>query len=218
MHLITELTEEIKFLEEGATEGKKNFFIEGIFIQGAVPNRNGRIYPMPVLEKEVNRYIKDSINENRALGELGHPDGPNINLDRVSHIITKLYKEGNNYIGKAKILETPNGKIVENLLKENVKIGVSTRGLGSLVQKDGIMEVQDDFKLFTAADIVADPSAPHAFVNGIMEGRQWIFDIASNKWQTMQIVENTKKAGKILNEQEMLYIFQNFIEKLRSNK
>lgn len=219
MHLITELTESVSFLEENLGDGKKNYFIEGIFIQGAIPNRNGRVYPMPVLEKEVTRYIKEMVNDNRAVGELGHPDGPTINYDRVSHKIISLTREGNNYIGKAKILsEMPCGKIVENLLKEKVKFGVSTRGLGSLVQKEGIMEVQEDFKLFTAADIVADPSAPHAFVNGIMEGRQWIFDIASNSWQTMQLVEQTKKAGKKLNEQEMLNIFQNYIKNLKNNK
>jgi hypothetical protein len=219
MYLITELSESVTFSEQNANDGKKNYFIEGVFIQGAIPNRNGRIYPMPVLEKEVTRYIKEMINDNRAVGELGHPDGPTINYDRVSHKIISLTREGNNYIGKAKILsDQPCGKIVENLIKENVKFGVSTRGIGSLVQKEGVMEVQEDFRLFTAADIVSDPSAPNAFVNGIMEGRQWIFDIASNSWKALQLVEQTKKAGKKLNEQEMLNIFQNYIKNLKNNK
>ena len=219
MYLITELSESVTFSEQNVNDGKKSYFIEGVFIQGAIPNRNGRIYPMPVLEKEVTRYIKEMINDNRAVGELGHPDGPTINYDRVSHKIISLTREGNNYIGKAKILsDQPCGKIVENLIKENVKFGVSTRGIGSLVQKEGVMEVQEDFRLFTAADIVSDPSAPNAFVNGIMEGRQWIFDIASNSWRALQLVEQTKKAGKKLNEQEMLNIFQNYIKNLKNNK
>jgi hypothetical protein len=219
MYLITELSESVTFSEQNVNDGKKSYFIEGVFIQGAIPNRNGRIYPMPVLEKEVTRYIKEMINDNRAVGELGHPDGPTINYDRVSHKIISLTREGNNYIGKAKILSNqPCGKIVENLLEENVKFGVSTRGIGSLVQKEGVMEVQEDFRLFTAADIVSDPSAPNAFVNGIMEGRQWIFDIASNSWKALQLVEQTKKAGKKLNEQEMLNIFQNYIKNLKNNK
>lgn len=218
MFLITELNEEIRFIQEGA-EGQKSTYIEGPFIQGGIPNRNGRIYPMPVLEKEVSRYVKEMVDDNRAVGELGHPEGPTINYDRVSHKIVSLTKEGNSYIGKAKILSgLPCGRIVENLLKENVKFGVSTRGLGSLIQKEGIMEVQDDFKLFTAADIVADPSAPQAFVNGIMEGRNWIFDIASGQWRTMQMVEDVKKAGKKLDERQMLNIFESFIEKLKYNK
>lgn len=210
MKLFRELTEEVNYLVE-ESEGKKRFYIEGVFIQGAEPNRNGRIYPMNVLEKEVGRYVQDAVSQNRALGELNHPEGPNINLDRVSHIITELKRDGNYYMGKAKILETPNGRIVQNLLSEGVKIGVSTRGMGSLVEKNGIMEVQDDFRLSTAADIVADPSAPKAFVRGVMEGREWIFDIASNSWRALELVENTKKAGRKLNEEQMLNIFQSFI-------
>lgn len=210
MKLFRELTEEVNYLVE-ENEGKKRFFIEGVFIQGAEPNRNGRIYPMNVLEREVGRYVQDAVSQNRALGELNHPEGPNINLDRVSHIITELKRDGNYYMGKAKILETPNGKIVQNLLSEGVKIGVSTRGMGSLVEKNGIMEVQDDFRLSTAADIVADPSAPKAFVRGVMEGREWIFDVATNSWRALELVENTKKAGKKLNEEQMLNIFQSFI-------
>jgi hypothetical protein len=210
MKLFRELTEEVNYLVE-ENDGKKRFYIEGVFIQGAEPNRNGRIYPMNVLEKEVGRYVQDAVSQNRALGELNHPEGPNINLDRVSHIITELKRDGNYYMGKAKILETPNGKIVQNLLSEGVKIGVSTRGMGSLVEKNGIMEVQDDFRLSTAADIVADPSAPKAFVRGVMEGREWIFDVATNSWRALELVENTKKAGKKLNEEQMLNIFQSFI-------
>lgn len=210
MKLFRELTEDVNYLVE-ENEGKKRFFIEGIFIQGAEPNRNGRIYPMNVLEREVGRYVQEAVSQNRALGELNHPEGPNINLDRVSHVITELKRDGNYYMGKAKILETPNGKIVQNLLSEGVKIGVSTRGMGSLVEKNGIMEVQDDFRLSTAADIVADPSAPKAFVRGVMEGRDWIFDVATNSWRALELVENTKKAGKKLNEEQMLNIFQSFI-------
>ena len=210
MKLFRELTEEVNYLVE-ENDGKKRFYIEGVFIQGAEPNRNGRIYPMNVLEREVGRYVQDAVSQNRALGELNHPEGPNINLDRVSHIITELKRDGNYYMGKAKILETPNGKIVQNLLSEGVKIGVSTRGMGSLVEKNGIMEVQDDFRLSTAADIVADPSAPKAFVRGVMEGREWIFDVATNSWRALELVENTKKAGKKLNEEQMLNIFQSFI-------
>ena len=189
----------------------KPFIFYATLQKYGVPNRNGRIYPMNVLEREVGRYVQDAVSQNRALGELNHPEGPNINLDRVSHIITELKRDGNYYMGKAKILETPNGKIVQNLLSEGVKIGVSTRGMGSLVEKNGIMEVQDDFRLSTAADIVADPSAPKAFVRGVMEGREWIFDVATNSWRALELVENTKKAGKKLNEEQMLNIFQSFI-------
>ncbi len=214
MHLFRELTEQVEHIVEQAGD-KKHYFIEGVFIQGAEPNRNRRVYPMNVLEKEVGRYVQESVTQNRALGELNHPEGPNINLDRVSHIITELKRNGKCYYGRAKILETPNGKIVQNLLAEGVKIGVSTRGMGSVVEKDGIMEVQDDFRLSTAADIVADPSAPKAFVNGIYEGKEWIFDVAANSWRALELVEQTKKAGNTrLNEQEMLTIFKNYISNI----
>lgn len=177
MKLITEVTEDINVITEAKeADGKKKYFIEGIFLQGAIKNRNGRCYPVEVLEKEINRYTNKYINEKRAFGELGHPSGPTINLERVSHMITEIRKDGSNFIGKAKIMETPYGNIVKNLLDDGCKIGVSSRGMGTLRERNGIMEVQDDFYLATAADIVADPSAPDAFVNGIMEGVEWTWD------------------------------------------
>ncbi len=210
--LIRENIEDINILTE-AVDGsdKKRYYVEGVFIQGNSPNRNRRIYPIAVLEKEVGRYVKESINENRALGELGHPEGPTINLDRVSHQIVKLTREGNDYIGKAKILDTPNGRIVESFLKENIKIGMSTRAMGSLVEKNGIMEVQSDLRLATAGDIVADPSAQKAFVNGIMENAEWVYDAASDSWKAIDLLEQTKKAGKILNEDQIFNLFKKFI-------
>jgi hypothetical protein len=213
--LIRENIEDINVLTE-AVEGsdKKKYYVEGIFIQGNSPNRNRRIYPMAVLEKEVGRYVKESINENRALGELGHPDGPTINLDRVSHQIMKLTREGNDYIGKAKILDTPNGRIVESFLKEKIKIGMSTRAMGSLVEKNGIMEVQDDLRLATAGDFVADPSAHKAFVNGIMENAEWVYDLATDSWKAIDLLEQTRKTGKILNEEEIFKVFKKFISNI----
>lgn len=214
MHLFRELNEQVSYLVEEKGD-KRSFYIEGVFIQGATPNRNNRVYPMHVLEREVGRYVEEAVKQNRALGELNHPEGPNINLDRVSHIITELKRDGNDYIGRAKILETPNGKIVQNLLAADVRFGVSTRGMGSVHESNGIMEVQDDFRLSTAADIVADPSAPKAFVNGIYEGREWIFDVAANSWRALDLVEKTKRAGKTrLDEQEMLKIFKNYISNI----
>lgn len=177
MKLITEVTEDINVITEAKeVDGKKKYFIEGIFLQGRIKNRNGRCYPVEVLEKEVDRYTNKYINEKRAFGELGHPSGPTINLERVSHMITEIRKDGDNFVGKAKIMETPYGNIVKNLLDDGCKIGVSSRGMGTLRERNGIMEVQDDFYLATAADIVADPSAPDAFVNGIMEGVEWTWD------------------------------------------
>ncbi len=177
MKLITEITESVKVLTEENADGKKSLFIEGIFLQGNIPNRNGRRYNADILEKEVGRYVNENVSKGRAYGELGHPDGPSINLDRVSHIITSLVREGDNFIGKAKISSTPMGKIVEGLLSDGAQLGVSSRGMGSLKEgKDGVMEVQEDFYLATAADIVADPSAPDAFVNGIMEGKEWVWE------------------------------------------
>lgn len=176
MKLITEMNDDIQLIKEAAEDGgKKNYFIEGVFLQGEIKNRNGRKYPMGILEREVERYNDKFIKEKRAFGELGHPSGPSINLDRVSHMVTELRRDGNNFIGKAKIFDTPNGSIVKNLLDEGAKIGVSSRGMGSLTERDGIMEVQNDFYLATAADIVADPSAPDAFVNGIMEGVEYLW-------------------------------------------
>ncbi len=184
MKLITEVVEDIKYLSEAKENGKKSYFIEGPFMQGNIKNRNGRVYPTEVLDKEVGRYNKDYISKNRAYGELGHPTGPTINLERVSHMITKLDRNGDNFIGRAKIMtETPYGAIVKSLMDEGAQLGVSSRGMGSLkTNRNGINEVQDDFYLATAADIVADPSAPNAFVNGIMESAEWIFDDSRGVW------------------------------------
>jgi hypothetical protein len=175
MKLITENIEEIQVLTE-EKDGRKTHYIEGIFLQGDITNRNGRNYPVNILDREVAKYNESFVDAGRALGELGHPDGPTINLDRVSHKILSLKREGNNFIGKAKLLETPMGKIAKNLLDEGVKLGVSSRGLGSLTVKDGVNYVGEDFMLATAADIVADPSAPDAFVEGIMEGKEWVWE------------------------------------------
>jgi hypothetical protein len=174
--LISEEIQDVEYITEQKENGKKNYKIKGIFMQADIKNRNGRVYPQAVLEKEVRRYNKDQINNNRAYGELGHPEGPTINLERASHMITKLYPDGKNFIGEAKILSTPMGKIVENLLDDGAKLGVSSRGMGSLNQKNGANYVRDDFYLATAADIVADPSAPNAFVQGIMEGKEWVWN------------------------------------------
>ena len=174
--LISEEIQDVEYITEQKENGKKNYKIKGIFMQADIKNRNGRIYPEEVLAKEVKRYNKDQINQNRAYGELGHPEGPTINLERASHMITKLYPDGKNFIGEAKILSTPMGKIVENLLSDGAKLGVSSRGMGSLAQKNGANYVNGDFYLATAADIVADPSAPNAFVHGIMEGKEWVWN------------------------------------------
>ena len=175
MKLITEAIENVEVITEGKGADKK-LYIEGVFLQSELKNRNGRMYPFPVLEKEVNRYNEEYVKTKRALGELGHPDGPTVNLDRVSHRITSLSAEGTNFIGRAQILDTPMGKIASSLLGEGVKLGVSSRGLGSIDRREDCNVVMDDFMLATAADIVADPSAPDAFVNGIMEGKEWVWD------------------------------------------
>ena len=201
MKLIREEIEKVEVLTE-SVNGKKNLFIKGIFLQAEQVNRNGRVYRMPVMEREVNRYVDNYVNKGRALGELGHPDGPTVNLDRVSHKIVELQREGNNFIGKAQILSTPMGKIAESLLKEGVCLGVSSRGIGSLrPTKEGFNEVGEDFMLATAADIVADPSAPEAFVQGIMEGKEWIWDggILREK-----IAEQTQKRINTLVDQKRL--------------
>ena len=174
--LISEEIQDVEYITEQKENGKKNYKIKGIFMQADIKNRNGRIYPQEVLEKEVRRYNKDQINNNRAYGELGHPEGPTINLERASHMITKLFPDGKNFIGEAKVLSTPMGEIVKNLLDDGAKLGVSSRGMGSLNQKNGANYVRDDFYLATAADIVADPSAPNAFVQGIMEGKEWVWN------------------------------------------
>jgi len=195
MKLITEIVENVRVIEEAKEDGKKSLYIEGIFLQGNVPNRNGRRYRTETLEREVNRYMKESVEKGRAYGELGHPNGPGINLDRVSHMITELKRDGDNFIGRAKIATTPMGKIVEGLLSDGAQLGVSSRGMGSLKEgKDGIMEVQDDFYLATAADIVADPSAPDAFVNGIMEDVEWVWD------QDRVVAKNVEEMKKEINE------------------
>ena len=174
--LISEEVQDVEYITEEKEDGKKNYKIKVVFMQADIKNRNGRVYPMEILQKEVKRYNKQYINEKRAFGELGHPDGPTVNLERASHMITGLYPDGKNFIGEAKILSTPMGNIVKNLMDEGAKLGVSSRGMGSLDQKNGANYVRDDFYLATAADIVADPSAPNAFVEGIMEGKEWIWD------------------------------------------
>ena len=174
--LISEAVDEVEYITEEKEGGGKNYKIKGIFLQADIKNRNGRVYPMEVLQKEVSRYNKKFINENRAYGELGHPDGPTVNLERVSHMVTSLTPDGKNFIGEAKIMATPMGEIVKSLMKEGGKLGVSSRGMGSLDQKNGANYVRDDFYLATAADIVADPSAPNAFVQGVMEGKEWVWN------------------------------------------
>tara|TARA_B100000073_G_scaffold240536_1_gene201632 strand:+ start:6947 stop:7594 length:648 start_codon:yes stop_codon:yes gene_type:complete len=175
MKLITEKIEDAKIVITEGKNGKRNTFIEGVFLQAEICNRNGRMYPMRTMEREVQKYNENFVKSGRALGELGHPDGPTINLDRASHLITSLKREGNNFVGKARLLETPMGKIAKQLLDEGVKLGVSSRGLGSIKEENGVKVVGEDFMLATAADIVADPSAPDAFVNGIMEGKEWVW-------------------------------------------
>ena len=176
MKLIAEHLDNIEFITEDDSEGKKNYKIRGVFMEADVKNRNNRMYPMAVLEKEVKRYNKEYVQQKRAFGELGHPDGPTVNLERVSHMITKLYPDGKQFVGEAKVMDTPYGKIVKNLIDEGAKLGVSSRGMGSLEPQRDMHVVKDDFYLATAADIVADPSAPNAFVEGIMEGKEWIWD------------------------------------------
>ena len=176
MKLISEHLDDIEFITEDDAEGKKNYRIKGVFMEADIKNRNNRMYPMNVLEKEVKRYNREYIQQNRAFGELGHPDGPTVNLERVSHMITKLYPDGKQFVGEAKIMDTPYGKIVKNLIDEGAKLGVSSRGMGSLEPRRDMHVVKDDFYLATAADIVADPSAPNAFVEGIMESKEWIWD------------------------------------------
>lgn len=216
MKLITEINEEVKIITEQNESGGKNFYIEGIFMQAEMPNRNNRMYSLPILQKETNRYVTEFINKNRAYGELGHPDGPNINLERVSHLIKSLRQEGNNFIGKAKIMDTPYGNIVKNLLSEGATIGVSTRGMGSLVDgKNGIKIVKDDFHLATAADIVADPSAPDAYVRGIMEGKEWVWDNGiireADVVKQKEVIQGSSKKNL---EENMIKVFQDFISKL----
>ena len=216
MKLITEEIEQVEFIVE-QRNGKKNLYIEGVFLQGNIQNRNGRMYPMETLRKEVARYNESNITSGRALGELGHPDGPTVNLDRVSHKIVSLKENGSNFIGKAKILSTPMGKIAESLISEGVKLGVSSRGIGSLrPSREGVNIVGEDFMLATAADIVADPSAPDAFVEGIMEGKDWVWEggILREKYaeQTKRRI-NTLVDTKQL-EENKLFLFDQFLSNL----
>ena len=217
MKLITELNEDVKCIIE-EKEGQKKFYITGPFIQTEQQNRNGRIYGRSIMEKEVKRYNEQYVNTNRALGELGHPDGPSINLDRVSHKIVSLKQEGNDFIGKAEILGTPMGVIARNLLECGVQLGVSTRGMGSVAQKNGVTYVQDDFHLATAADIVADPSAPDAFVQGIMEGVEWVWDNGILKQQQIERYKSEvdSRVGKRDYEQTAIKVFEHFLVSLRN--
>ena len=216
MKLITEVVEDLRCITEAREDGKKNVYIEGIFLQGGIKNRNGRMYPVETLEKEVNRYDESYIQKGRALGELGHPDGPSINLDRVSHIVTELYRDGDNWMGKAKITDTPMGNIARGLIESGGQLGVSSRGLGTLKEnRDGVQIVQDDFHLATAADIVADPSAPDAFVRGIMENKEWV--IVNGLWteQANDMAKKViKKASKKQLEEAKMVVFENFLNRL----
>ena len=216
MKLICEQIENVRYVTEAKESGKKDYFIEGIFMQANLQNRNGRVYPVSILEKECARYMKESVQQNRAYGELGHPSGPSINLDRVSHMIKELRQDGSNFIGRAKIMDTPMGNIVKNLMDEGACLGVSTRGMGSIREnKQGFMEVQDDFHLATAADIVADPSAPDAFVRGIMEGVEWVWDNGLLKAQKLEEMKTTiKKTSRKNLEEAKLKVFKNFIDEL----
>ena len=216
MKLITEEIEQVEVIVENRN-GKKNLFIEGVFLQGEIKNRNGRMYPMETLTREVGRYNENFVEKGRALGELGHPDGPTVNLDRVSHKIVSLKEDGNNFIGKAKILSTPMGKIASNLLGEGVKLGVSSRGVGSLNKtNEGYSVVGEDFTLATAADIVADPSAPDAFVDGIMEGKDWVWDggilrerLATRTYKQINTLVDQNKL-----DEKKLSVFEDFLANL----
>ena len=215
MKLITENIEDVEYITEETKDGKKIYSIKGIFMQADVKNRNGRVYPKDILTKEVFRYNKDFINNKRAFGELGHPEGPVVNLERVSHMINKLYPDGNNFIGEAKILDTPYGKIVKNLIDEGAKLGVSSRGMGTLVNKDGANHVKDDFYLATAADIVADPSAPNAFVEGIMEGKEWVWNNGNLKEQDIDALKmQVESATRTQRAEVNARVFQAFLKKI----
>ena len=214
MRLIAEEITNVQFLEE-EKEGKKNYFIEGIFLQAELKNRNNRMYPLKTLQKEVAKYSENYIDKGRALGELGHPDGPSINLDRVSHKIISLKEDGNNFIGKAKLLDTPMGRIAKDLLGEGVKLGVSSRGMGSIRKEENCNVVMDDFMLATAADIVADPSAPDAFVNGIMEGKEWVWDNGVLKEATVAQIKQEIDQATLINLQERkISAFEAFLKSL----
>ena len=215
MKLITEEIESVEIITE-EKNGVKTLYIQGPFLQAEVTNRNGRNYPLTILEREVKRYNDSFIQKGRALGELGHPDGPTVNLDRVSHMITSLHREGNNFIGKAKLLDTPMGNIAKSLLGEGVTLGVSSRGIGSLVERNGIRYVGEDFMLSTAADIVADPSAPDAFVQGIMEGKEWVWEGGILREKLAE--QTQKRINTLVNERKLqehkVQLFQDFLSNL----
>jgi len=216
MKLISEMVddEKIEFITE-EKNGEKSHFIKGVFMQSEQKNRNGRIYPKKTLGEQVNKYINNYVNQNRAFGELGHPDGPVVNLERVSHMIKELREDGNNWIGKAKIMDTPYGKIVKNLIDEGAKLGVSSRGMGSLKNVNGTNIVQDDFYLATAADIVADPSAPEAFVEGVMEGKEWVWDNGIIREQEIsRMRRELQQTNRRKLEEAKLHLFKSFLSKL----
>jgi hypothetical protein len=216
MKLIKEHIEEVKLIVEEKLGKPKEYFIEGIFLQSNLKNRNGRMYSKDIMDKEVNRYTEEYVNKNRAFGELGHPDSPSINLDRVCMMIKSLKEDGDNYIGRAKIMDTPYGKIVKSLIDEGAQLGVSSRGMGSLISKNGVQMVQDDFTLATAADVVADPSAPGAFVQGIMEGREWMLVdgkfVEKDLSEARGIIRATPSSRL---EEQKLKLFMNFLQKIK---
>ena len=214
MKLITEEITDAEYIVE-ETNGKKNYAIKGIFMQSDIKNKNGRMYPKEILQREVVRYNREFINKNRAFGELGHPDGPTVNLERVSHMIKALYPEGNNFIGEARVLDTPYGKIVKSLIDEGARLGVSSRGMGTLSNSQGANVVNNDFYLATAADIVADPSAPDAFVEGIMEGKEWIWDNGILKEaQVKELKSQVESKERIARAEKNAIVFENFLKKL----
>jgi hypothetical protein len=215
MKLLKEVTQEVQIITESIDSGKeKKYFIEGVFIQGDIKNKNGRVYPMTILDKEIQRYNEEYIQHNRAYGELGHPDTPVINLERVSHMIRSLKKEGNNYVGKAEILNTPNGNIVKALMEAGASLGVSSRGIGSLKQEGEFNTVQDDFRLMTAADIVSDPSAPDAFVNAVMEEKEWLFVDGVLVPVLEGYKKNIKNTSSLNLNEEKIRIFKDYLSRL----
>lgn len=217
MKLFTELVEDIQLISEAKESGGKDYYIEGIFLQAEITNRNGRRYPEQVLANEVSRYVTEVVNKNRAFGELGHPSGPSINLDRVSHIITELRKDGTDFIGRAKLSKTPMGEIARGIMESGGQLGVSSRAMGSLKEEKGVMVVQNDLRLSTAADIVADPSAPDAFVKGIMEGVEWVYDPVRDTWLEEKLNDTKKKIhnmSKSKLEEQKMAIFENYIASL----
>ena len=216
MKLISEhFSDDVEYITEQNEDGKKNFKLKGIFMQAEIKNRNGRVYPFEVLDKEVKRYSKEFIEQNRAYGELGHPDGPTVNLDKVSHMVTSLKPDGKNFIGEAKVMSTPMGNIVKNIMDDGGKLAVSSRGMGSLESKNGANYVKDDFYLATAADIVADPSAPNAFVDGIMEGKEWVWN--NGLLQEQEVAEIKNEMERNIRSKKANYqalAFAKFLKKL----